>query len=181
MLFNLSTAQAQSPENGEAAKGQTEIRPLLVGQKVPHEFWTEKHLLYINGDTVRQDLSTYKDKVLILGFWATWCSPCLKNGTLIQEAIDQHPERFAYVKVNPVRTTDNISRIEKLLDGPIGRNYNLHKSNFSSIIEDGYLQTLFPHHGYPLYVWINNGIIQIMTFRNLFDQRIAHHLLGGGL
>src|SRR5690606_32680986 len=59
MLFNLSDAWAQSAES-RTAEGQTEIKPLKVGEKVPEEFWTREHLFYTNGDTVRKTLQEYR-------------------------------------------------------------------------------------------------------------------------
>src|SRR5690606_33195356 len=71
MLFNLSTAQAQSPENGEAAEGQTEIKPLQIGDTIPEALWSLP-LQVINHpegkDTIT--LNDYRDKkLIILDFW----------------------------------------------------------------------------------------------------------------
>src|SRR5690606_10799385 len=79
MLFNLSTAWAQSPGDGEAAEGQTGVTPLPVGQKVPEEFWTTQHLWSMDGDTVRQDIANHKNKHVILASWSLDCGPCLMS------------------------------------------------------------------------------------------------------
>jgi len=177
-MFSLSDAWAQSAETW-AAERQTEIKPLLTAQRVPEEFWIRKHLFYIDGDTVSKDLSAYKDKMLVLGFWATWCSSCLKNGPMIEAIVNKNPEKLAYVKINSVRTKDNIAKIDNLLNGPIGRSYKLRADDFSSIVEDTYLQELFPNHGYPLYVWIYKGVIQLMTYQNLFNYNLYMRFVGG--
>jgi len=177
-MFSLSDAWAQSAEM-QAAERQGEVKPLLTAQKVPDEFWTRKHLFYIDGDTVRKDLSAYKDKMLVLGFWATWCSSCLKNGPMIETIVDKNPEKLAYVKVNSMRTKDNVVKINNLLNGSIGQSYGLQSDSFSSVIEDTYLQELFPNHGYPLYVWIYKGVIQLMTYQNLFNYNLYLRFVGG--
>src|SRR5690606_8786823 len=61
MLFNLSDAWAQSAES-RTAEGQTEIKPLRLGEKVPEEFWTREHLYFVNGDTVRKTLKEHRGK-----------------------------------------------------------------------------------------------------------------------
>src|SRR5690606_6167169 len=93
MLFNLSTAQAQSPENGEAAEGQNEIKPLVIGQLIPEEFWTREHLFFIDGDTIRQDISGHKGKHLIIASWSLDCGSCLTSLPRLQqlqEAFGEH-------------------------------------------------------------------------------------------
>src|SRR5690606_3918608 len=51
MLFNLSTAWAQSAES-RTAEGQTEIRPLVPSQSIPEEVWNRTFTLnYFDGRT----------------------------------------------------------------------------------------------------------------------------------
>ncbi len=50
----------------------------------------ELSLKTIDGDTV--DLSTYRGKVVILNFWATWCIPCRVEMPHFQELWQAHRE-----------------------------------------------------------------------------------------
>src|SRR5690606_27713179 len=100
MLFNLSTAQAQSPENGEAADGQATVEPLLVGQKVPEEFWIKEHLFYVDGDTIRRNLEEYRGKLLVLDFWASWCAICLHHMKGDRDLWKKYQKNTSVLRVN---------------------------------------------------------------------------------
>lgn len=36
-------------------------------------------LTFVDGDGRRVDLSDFKDKLIVLNLWATWCAPCVKE------------------------------------------------------------------------------------------------------
>jgi len=44
----------------------------------------------LDGNTVT--LSSYKDKVVVLDFWATWCGPCRASFPAMQEAVTKYKE-----------------------------------------------------------------------------------------
>jgi peroxiredoxin len=53
----------------------------------------------INGKYVR--LSDFKDKVVFMSFWATWCKPCLKELRHLQKLYKKHgPKDFVVLAVS---------------------------------------------------------------------------------
>ena len=47
------------------------------------------------------DLATYKGKVVLINFWATWCEPCRQEMPAIQRLRDRlGPNAFAVIAVN---------------------------------------------------------------------------------
>jgi cytochrome c biogenesis protein CcmG/thiol:disulfide interchange protein DsbE len=48
--------------------------PVLDGNGVTHPFAPDFSLTDLSGQTLQ--LSHYRGKVVLLNFWATWCSPC---------------------------------------------------------------------------------------------------------
>lgn len=172
MLLFSNPVLAQSPIPEAAACPCTQIPELRVGDKVPAGFWSLKHLFVSQGDTLRRDFTEHKGKMLVLGFWATWCSACLKNQPEIESYVQSHTKDLAVIRVNPNRSKDNLKTIEKALNGQVGKFTGIGFKDMVSVIEDGYLQQLFPNRGFPYYVWINKyGVVQLITYRNLLDQK----------
>lgn len=59
-------------------------------------------LLTLEGDTIKS--SEYKDKVIILDFWGTWCAPCKKQFPLIEKLYKENKENnnVAFFIINPL-------------------------------------------------------------------------------
>lgn len=143
--------QAHGQSNRVSLPENEEVKPLMVGQRVPEGFWTKQHLFYMDGDTVRKDLSEYKGKLLVLDFWATWCAICLAQMKEKQLLFSTYPDETTFLMVNSLRTKDKYEAIQarkdKISESSLG-------GKIESIIEDSYLQGLFPTKSYPRYVWI---------------------------
>lgn len=169
-LFS-SQVLAQSPKLEAVASSGTQIKELRVGDRVPSNFWNHKHLFLFQGDTIRRDFTEHKGKMLVLGFWATWCSVCLKNQPEIENYVQRHSQVLAVVKVNPIRSKDNFKTIEKALNGPVGKFSGIGFKDMVSVIKDDYLEQLFPNRGFPYYIWINKyGVVQLITYRNILEH-----------
>ncbi|NGM61926.1 TlpA family protein disulfide reductase [Sphingobacterium sp. SGG-5] len=172
LLFVLFDVRAQSRQEVGTAEGQTPPQALMVGQKVPEEFWTHEHLFYINGDTVRRTLQEHRGKILVLDFWMSGCMPCLLHQREINHFKSAYPDRLAVVMVNSRRTREDYGKIDRFARSE--RYTSLGLGGLVSVIEDGYLEMLFPYGSYPSYFWINRrGILQTHTFRNLLDRNYS--------
>lgn len=170
IVFSLNDARPQSPVKSGTVSGSKTIKPLLVGQQVPDEFWKREHLFYINGDTVSKNLEEYRGKLLILDFWSTSCASCLFHQKEIDSFKSAHKNDMNVIMVNPVKTKDNIDRIKIFYQNHYAVKNGIEK-HFESIILDDYLHRIFQFSGYPHYIWINkDGYVQTQTFRNLLDR-----------
>ncbi len=160
---------ALSPFNPTNAQTfEEDVTPIAVGERIPAAFWEKKHLFFINGDTIRKNLSEYKGKLLILDFWSTSCGTCISTFPIINKFIKNYKEKMNVVLVNEIASRDNFEKISNFYK----RNKEEHfkGSDFITIILDDKLGRNFVHRGYPHYVWINsNGYLNIQTFRNLLD------------
>ena len=150
-LVSMFSLSAQTPRKDSGADGLIKVDPLLVGQKLPEEFWKREYLVYNNGDTTRQTLEAHRGKLLVLDFWATWCAICLGQMKEKDELFSQFPTDAKLIYVNPTQTKDTYTNIVKIQDRLAERSLS---GKFQSIIEEDYLQQLFPNHIYPRYVWI---------------------------
>lgn len=173
LLFS-HTVLAQSTKMWSAAGTVLPIKSLTIGEKVPAEFWEMKHLFYDNGEIRELTLSEFKGKLLIFDFWSTTCTICLKHQEEISHFKEKYKDQLAIVMVNPLNSYDNLSILQKKIREPFFKSFGITEANFTTIVEDEYLQALFPSKGYPQYVWINSaGYVQLITFRNLLDRNYS--------
>lgn len=140
------------------AQNQNRVLPLKVGDKLPETFWQQEHTFYQNGKSIKQTLANYKGKLLILDFWATWCSSCFSKFPRLDSLQQKYPNELAIVLVNKI-TSDKDTNVVK-------QAFDKHAKGFAfnTVMADEYLGKSFPHWGVPHYVWINKlGIVMAMT------------------
>lgn len=120
---------------------------IQVGQVVPDEFWSKSHLLWDSGELKTIRLSKFKGKLLILDFWATWCSACIGKFTYLDSIQSKYSNQFELLKVGYQK--QSVIADFFVNNNPKGDHYVNR-----SLYEDNYLRELFPHHSLPHYVWI---------------------------
>jgi thiol-disulfide isomerase/thioredoxin len=132
----------------DAVKGQS----LKVGDTLPPELWSMP-LQVINHPTGKETitLNEYKDKLIILDFWATWCAPCIKSLTKLDSVQKEFGEQLAVIPI----TYENADKVLPFLTK---RGYQL-----PSIINDSTLKKYFPHRTIPHQVWVRAGEVLAVT------------------
>ena len=91
-------------------KSNSEFKELRIGDKVP-----DIEFAMLNYPTQKARLSDFKGKLIILDYWATWCSSCLKQFP----KLDSLQRQFKDVKillVNSKRTGDTEEKIKSFLE-----------------------------------------------------------------
>lgn len=134
------------------AQAPNEIKLLKVGDKLPETFWQQEHSIYANGQTSKQTLAPYKGKLLILDFWATWCSSCINKFRTIEALQTQFEGQAMFLLVNTKNTRDDEKKIDDLLSG---RKYETKPYTLTTIYNDTYIHKLFPHGFMPYYVVVS--------------------------
>ncbi|MCL7987088.1 TlpA family protein disulfide reductase [Sphingobacterium sp. lm-10] len=157
----IHRAVAQSRSDSAAGVEVTEVSPIFMGEKVPDEFWTQEHLFYSAGDTIRGTLEQFKGKLLILDFWATWCGACRTGFAKLDKFTQQYPDDVVFVLVNPLQYKDSFEKIDQCYKNVLPK---IGGTSLPSIIFDEKLIAQFPHRLIPNYVWISkNGFIRAFT------------------
>src|SRR5690606_28342238 len=96
--------------------------------------------------------------------------PCLLHQKEINYFKAEYPDDLAVVMVNSKKTREDFQKIDHFVQSDRFKKIGL--GGLVSIIEDCYLQEMFPYRSYPSYFWINKlGILQTQTFRNLLDRQ----------
>jgi thiol-disulfide isomerase/thioredoxin len=121
-----------------------EIKPLSLLQKIPADIWNMQHQIVVEDSTSTISLKDYHGKLIILDFWATWCTTCLQKMPALAALQTQFNNELKIILVNSIKS-DTKEKVQAKLG----------KQILQSIINDSTLNQLFPHAYIPHYVWID--------------------------
>ena len=68
----------------------------------------------LNGKKV--SLSSYRGKVVVLDFWATWCMPCIASFPSMQKMVEQHPEVVFLFIATQEKETGALQRVKAFME-----------------------------------------------------------------
>lgn len=140
---------------------------LKIGDRLP-DFAIEK-AINSAGKTLRT--SDFKDKLLIVDFWATNCSGCVAALPKMEALQKQFGEKLmvlpvTYEKETPVLTFWKNNKYTKSLSLP-------------SVVEDKKFSSLFKHRSIPHEVWVYKGVVIGITTADYVDEHNIRLVLEG--
>ena len=138
--FELSFDPADRPN---ATLGTGTIKELEVGDIAP-----DFTVALTNGDLF--DLSDHDDKVVLINFWATWCSPCVGEMPELEELANEGLDKFELVCIN-------CGEDQKTVDKFVSKN----DFDFNIAYDTDYtVEYYYPTDYIPYTVVIKNGIVR---------------------
>ena len=139
LLSSFCVAQTNSTKT--STKIGRNIRPFLGRE--------ERQFQIINYKTTTIKISDFKDKLLIIDFWASWCGPCRE---FLQTA-DSLQKKFGdKIMILPVTDEDSTATITYL--NSVKKTTGI---NAVSVFNDHSLGSIFGHIYIPHEVWISPG------------------------
>ena len=115
--FKAAYIAANGSENGYAAlveRLDKELKEKVreeVTKKMINTVAYNFELKDLNGKTVK--LSDFKDKVVILDFWATWCAPCKASFPMMQSAVNRYKndKDVVFLFIHTMETSANATQL----------------------------------------------------------------------
>ncbi|HCZ8395990.1 TlpA family protein disulfide reductase [Elizabethkingia anophelis] len=145
-------------------------KQLKIGDKLPDAVWNT-NLEMVNYPQKTLTLSAYKDRLILLDFWATWCGGCLQNFPKMESLEKKYGDKIKILAVS------NESRgvLEKFFSSKNGQRYK----EIHSVAEDQLFEGLFPHRGIPFIVWLKDGKVLNTTDAEQVSEETINEILKG--
>ncbi|WP_286766679.1 MULTISPECIES: TlpA family protein disulfide reductase [Sphingobacterium] len=151
-LVSMFSLSAQTPRKESGADGQL-IKPLKVGDSIPESVW-DLPIDIVNAPSKSDPfkLNQFRDKkLIIIDFWATWCSPCIKSIHKLDSLQPIFKDELAVFATS----YEDAERVNTFLKKQGIKLFSGTKTE--------YLKQYFPHKMIPHQVWIKNGKIIAIT------------------
>lgn len=150
MLFSVLRCNAQ-------------VKALRVGDTVPDVRFSN----VLNYKSSSLKISDFKNKVVVLDFWATWCSSCLAKFPEERELGRRMGDTLQIILVNAKNTHNTHEKVALFFEE------RRHLYDFPSIDEDTVLCKLIPGYTVPRFAWIiNNRIVALPEPEELTEANI---------
>ena len=166
--FLVLTANAQQYQNI--------IKPLAIGDQVPEIEFSD----ISNFEYPTAKLSNFKGKLVILDFWATWCSSCIAGFPHDDSLQQEFKNDIRIFLVNSKPTGDDMAKITSFFKKREARTGLI--NNLPLITADTVLYKYFPHSAIPHYVWISQTghFIAATSSLEVNSKNIRNALTGQG-
>jgi len=147
LLAFFCTATGISAQN----EAPSSIRRLSVGDAVPDIVFG--NMVNYHSKTAR--LSDFGNKLIILDFWATWCTSCLQHFPLLDSLQKEFAGKLQVILINAKNTGDKKEKITAFFEKR--KPESSERYQLPSAINDTLADKLFEHNLISHYVWINKG------------------------
>jgi thiol-disulfide isomerase/thioredoxin len=117
-------------------------------------------------------MSDFRGKVLILDFWASWCSPCVAMIPRMDSLQREFGDKVVLMPVNDQDPGMVLGFLEKLK--------KLRPFELPDVLGDTVLNRLFPHSYLPHFVWVGvDGKVMAITEFGEVNERNIRRVLAG--
>jgi thiol-disulfide isomerase/thioredoxin len=142
---------------------------LSIGDQMPEVSYTYTQ----NNARKTAKFSDHKGKLVILDFWATWCSPCVAMIPKMEALQKQFSKDLQFLSI----TYQTATEVNVLFD-KLAKHQQI-KPTILLVTADESFHQLFPHRELPHYVWIDgNGKVVAITGHTEVNETNIKKLIG---
>ncbi len=170
-IFCYSYALSATANYARADTILQQVHALEKGDQVPDlEFPS-----LVNAEKQSLKLSDFKGKLVILDFWATWCSPCVAALPKLNELQNKFKDEVQLIGI----TDQKFDLIESFYKQRLEKQ-NLDLS-FPTATNNSTLRNSFPHQSISHMVWIDvhGTVLAITGSEEVTESNVAKVLAGG--
>lgn len=140
-LLLLTTTQifAQSPKDNKI---------LSVGDKMPDVVLTN----IMNSRAKSFRLSDFKGKLVLVDFWATWCSTCIDAFPVLDSLQRIFPNKMKVLLVNPEKEHNSEKSVQMVIDRVNA--WSTHRLKLPIVFQDTAITRYIIFHTVPTCAWI---------------------------
>ncbi|MEJ8818556.1 TlpA family protein disulfide reductase [Lacibacter sp. H407] len=141
-------------------------KPLTIGDTLPPIVWN-----YLQAQAAPH-LQQNTNRFIILDFWATWCTACIKETMPLDRLWRQHKNNLTIIMVAP----EPKQQVKAFID----KRKTLKTLSLPFITDDRLLRQFFPYRYLPHQVWIApGGKIEAITAGGLVNDSILQTWFAG--
>jgi thiol-disulfide isomerase/thioredoxin len=147
LLKNQKVKQLKTIKKIDNSTNRSKFKSTLSSQN-----FAAKELILTNLDGKQIDLKDYKNKVVLLNFWASWCKPCVKEiPSLMRLKNKVNNDNFEILTVNIGESKNKIMSFKKKV-----------KFDLETLLDtDGKYANLWNIYAYPSnYIWDKNLVVR---------------------
>jgi thiol-disulfide isomerase/thioredoxin len=86
----------------------------------------------VNLQNEKFEVKKYKEKIILIDFWATWCSPCIAANPNLEKIKEKYQGKVKVIKISIDDNWVNWERFVRDKDKNLDDNYILNKESFES-------------------------------------------------
>ncbi len=156
------------------SKGQEaeSTRALRIGEGVPDVKLKD----ILNATYTKSSLASYKEELVLLDFWATWCSSCIKTFPKTDALQKDFENKLRVLLINNDGGNNNYEKVKTFLAKQKRNGYAM---ALPVIVNDKELIRLFPHRSLPHIVWIYKGKFIALTGAEEVNSKNINAVLNG--
>lgn len=172
LAFTQAMAQGSRVELGTT--GLNQIKPLQIGDTIPESLWHTPLQVVNHPDQASVlRLADYKNRVIIIDFWSTYCAACIVGFPKFINLQKQYGDKILFLPVT--------AQPKEIIQQAIGKNSYFKGLENALVVSDKNLSAYFEHQTIPHIVWIDReGILRATTSaKHVMTKYIDQLLLGG--